>query len=103
MSLRVGSLIWMQCEAKQGTFSDERFVRVRSDFGEWYGFVPIESLRDEVAEGSTFVCGTVVGVQNDRFEVQLPGDPLTSGIFHGSIARLTPLGSVEAGYSPLSR
>ena len=101
MALQVGGLIWIPCEVKPGPFSDERLVRMRSDFDEWLGFVPVESLHDDIVEGTTFIRGTISAVSDDRFEVLLPGHAVTPNVFAGSISRVRPLGSVEAGHSPL--
>jgi hypothetical protein len=99
--LKVGGVIWIQCDVKPGPFSDERLVRIRSDFGEWVGFVAVESLRDSITEGETYIRGIIIDVRDDRFEVNLPGHPVTPSIFQGSVARVQPLGSVEAGHSSL--
>ena len=46
MALRIGTQVWVPCEVKP--------VRVLSSRGEWLGFVPIQSLREPILEGSTF-------------------------------------------------
>lgn len=101
MTVQVGGLIWIPCEVKPGAFSNERLVRIASDSDEWLGFVPVESLHDDVVEGTTFIRGTISAVYDERFEVLLPGDAVTPNVFAGSISRVTSLGSVEAGHSPL--
>lgn len=101
MKLQVGGLIWLSCEVKPGPFSNERLVRIHSDFGEWMGFVEVESLQEPITAGSTFIRGTITGVRGERFEVRLPGHPLTPSVFEGSVARVTPFGAVEAGHSSL--
>lgn len=101
MTPSVGGVIWIRCDVKPGPFSDERLVRVKSDFGEWLGFVPVEALRDRVVEGQTFVRGTITDIQDDRFEVMLPGHAVTPNTFAGDISRIQLIGSVEAGHSSL--
>jgi hypothetical protein len=101
MAPKVGGVIWIPCEVKPGPFSNERLVRVQSDSGEWLGFVSVGSLQDPLTEGRTFVRGTIAAIQDDRFEVYLAGHAVTSNLFAGSVARVTSLGSIEAGHSPV--
>ncbi|SRR5258706_1595279 len=101
MKPAIGGLIWIACEVKPGPFSDERLVRVPSDFGEWVGFVPVEALHDAINEGSTFVRATITDVRDDRFTVHLPGHSVTPNAFEGSLARVTALGTIETGHSPI--
>lgn len=99
--LRVGGIIWIPCEVKPGPFSDERLVRIDSEFGEWIGFVPVESLQHNVDQGETLIRGTISDIQKDRFEVILPGNPISSQSFLGRVERVRALGIVEAGHSPI--
>jgi hypothetical protein len=71
-------------------------VRVETESGTWLGFVPVDFLRDSVAEGSTFIRATVDEIRGDRFSARLPGHPVTAGVFEGSVARAVPLRAVQA-------
>jgi len=96
MALRIGTQVWVPCEVKPGPFSDERLVRVPSSRGEWLGFVPIQSLREPILEGSTFIGARVVAVTGERFKASLPGEALTPSWFEGDVARVGRLDSVQA-------
>lgn len=95
MTPTTGGVIWVSCEVKPGPFADERLVRVESDFGEWVGFVPVELLRDPIAEGSTYIRGTITDVDDDRFWIRFGGHAVTPSAFAASVARVQPIGSVE--------
>lgn len=103
MTPKVGGQIWVPCEVKPGPFPDERLVRVASGAGEWVGFVPADALQNDVFEGHTCLLGTIVEVRADSVSVNFPGDSVTRAQFEGSISRIRPLGSVEAGYCSLHR
>lgn len=96
MALRIGTQVWVPCEVKPGPFSDERLVRVLSSRGEWLGFVPIQSLREPILEGSTFIGARVVAVAGERFQASIPGEALTPSLFEGNIGRVGRFDSVQA-------
>ncbi len=88
MSLVKGNRVWIPCEVKGGPFNDERVVRVESPLGESMAFVRTNHLRDDITEGSTYVCAIIVEVQGDTFIAQLPGQAITSKNFEGEIAKV---------------
>ena len=77
MSVASGAYIWLPCEVKPGPFSDERMVRVASEYGDWVGFVPVSSL-EAPREGDTLVRALIVEVQGDRLLARIPGESLSS-------------------------
>lgn len=103
MTPKVGGQIWVPCEVKPGPFPDERLVRVASGPEEWVGFVPSDALQDDIFEGNTCLLGTIVEVRGDSISVHFPGHSVTRSQFEGSISRIRPLGSVEAGHCSIHR
>lgn len=81
---KAGDYLWLSCEVKRGQFSNERLVRLQSDFGDWVGWVPQSELREE--KGNMEVRALVLEVQNDRLMAQLPGDPLGPSVFQRRLA-----------------
>jgi hypothetical protein len=41
LSVAGGAYTWLPCEVEPGPFSDERWVRIASEFGDWVGYVPV--------------------------------------------------------------
>ncbi|HSF41717.1 MAG TPA: hypothetical protein VLT87_18095 [Thermoanaerobaculia bacterium] len=96
MTLEAGAQIWVPCEVKPGPFSDERLVRVRDNGSEWLGFVPTSRLKEPILEGVTFIGALVVSVLGEKFKARMPGEAVTPGLFEGAVARVRPLGPLEA-------
>ena len=84
MALRPGEVIWIECEVKPGAFSDERMIRIATDFGDWVGFVDVKALREPIAEGATTVRGTIVEVEGETFSAALPGHSVGPGMLRES-------------------
>jgi hypothetical protein len=84
---RIGNHVWIPCDVKPGPFSDERFVKVSSSSGDWYGFVAANSLREPVVEGSTAATAVVVDVKKDRFRAQIIGEALSDTLLEDFIER----------------
>lgn len=103
MSITVGQYVWLPCEVKPGAFSNERMVRVRSELGDWVGFVPAVYLRDAVSEGDTLVRALVVEVQADRVGTKLPGEALARTLSWNRLSQVTLDDPVEAGHPGVSR
>lgn len=98
MSIGVGRYVWLPCEVKPGPFSNERMVRVASEFGDWVGFVPVSFLRDPIQEGETLVRALVVDVQGERFSARLPGESLASTLSVHVLSQVKSVDPVEAGH-----
>lgn len=95
VTLKVGRLVWLPCEVKPGPFSDERFIRVSSERGDWFAFVPVDSLRDPVENGESSVRAVLVDVHGERFRARVAGEPVTSSFFEGTLSRV-PLAALQA-------
>ena len=98
MSIGVGRYVWLPCEVKPGPFSNERMVRVTSEFGDWVGFVSVSSLKDPVREGETLIRALVVEVQGDRFSARMPGESLSSTLSLNVLSQVRSVDPVEAGH-----
>ena len=96
MSVKVGAYVWLPCEVKPGPFSDERMVRVASEFGDWVGFVSVSSLKDPVSQGRTLIHALVIDVQGDRLSAMLPGESLSSTLLLTGLSQVESVDSVEA-------
>lgn len=71
--IRKGMMVWIPCEVRGGPFPDERKVYVRSEIGEWFGFVNISELEKKVASGKDRVRGTILEVESTRALVGING------------------------------
>ena len=98
MSLKVGAYVWLPCEVKPGPFSNERMVRVASEYGDWVGFVPVTSLKDPVSQGRTLIPARVLDIQGDRVLATLPGESLSSTLLVTGLSQVESVDSVEAGH-----
>lgn len=98
MPVEVGAYVWLPCEVKPGPFSNERMVRVASEFGDWVGFVPESSLKDPVRQGRTLIPALVIDVQGDRLSAMLPGAALSSTVLLTTLSQVESVDSVEAGH-----
>jgi hypothetical protein len=96
MVYQVGHLVWIPCEVKPGPFSDERIARVRSDHGDWVGFVPVQSLREAVTEGATQVRAIITKLSDGRFFAKIAGEPLAASIFEDTLSRVEPIAALQA-------
>lgn len=96
MVYQVGHLVWIPCEVKPGPFSDERIARVRSDRGDWVGFVPVQSLREPVTEGATYVRAIITELSDGRFVAKIAGEPVASSTFEDTLSRVEPIAAVQA-------
>jgi hypothetical protein len=96
MIYKVGQIVWLPCEVKPAPFSDERIVQIRSDRGEWVGFVPADALREPVSYGSTHVRAVIENVEGSRFNAKVAGEPLTSSFFEGAFSRIEPIAALQA-------
>jgi hypothetical protein len=96
MAYDVGQFVWIPCEVKPGPFPDERIARIRSEQGEWVGFVPVHSLRDPVFEGSTFVRAIITRLAGGTFRARISGESVTSSMFEGTLSRVEPIAAVQA-------
>jgi hypothetical protein len=94
MQLRPGVQIWIPCEVRPGPFSDERLIRVRSNSGEWVGFVSTESLKEPVKEGKSLVRAVVTEVSSKTFTAEIRGEPVSSRVFRGEVSQVTAVGSL---------
>jgi hypothetical protein len=95
MGLKVGRYVWVPCEVKPGPFSDERMVRVHSQFGNWLGFVPASSLKDPILEGETLVPALIVDITDGSFLAKLPGEAVTNTLYAGSISKVQPVDTLQ--------
>ncbi len=98
MPVEVGAYVWLPCEVKPGPFSNERMVRVASEFGDWVGFVPASSLKDPVRQGRTLIPALVIDVQGDRLGAMLPGESLSRTVLWTALSQVDSVDSVEAGH-----
>lgn len=96
MVYQVGHLVWIACEVKPGPFSDERIVRVHSEYGDWVGFVPVQSLREPVTEGSTYVRAVITELCDGRFVAKIAGEPVASSTFEDTLSRVEPIAALQA-------
>jgi hypothetical protein len=96
MALEAGRLVWIPCEVKPGPFSDERFIRIPSERGEWAAFVHVNELRNPISEGSTFVRAVILNVDGGSFNARIAGEPVASSSFEGTLNRVEPLVAVQA-------
>ena len=96
MGYQVGQRVWIPCEVKLGPFPDERTVRIRSEQGEWVGFVPVDALREPVDVGSTYVRAVITQVEGARFYAKVAGEPVTSSRFEGTLSGVEPIAAVQA-------
>jgi len=95
LSVAGGAYTWLPCEVKPGPFSDERLVRVASEFGDWVGFVPVSSLAGK--EGESLIRALVVEVQGDRFLARIPGEALSSTLSVHALSCLKSVDPIEGG------
>src|SRR5262249_30093481 len=93
---RIGNLVWIPCAVKPGPFSDERLALVQSERAEWVGFVPVQSLREPVLEGATFVRAIITALWDGHFKARIAGESLASSTFEDTLSRVEPLAAVEA-------
>lgn len=70
-------------------------VRIRSEYGEWLGFVPIYALREPVSEGATFVRAVITRVEGSRFNARIAGEAVTSSHFEGTLSRVEPIAALQ--------
>ena len=98
MTVEVGATVWLPCEVKPGPFSNERMVKVASEFGDWVGFVPETSLKHPVSEGRTLIPARVIDIQGDRVLAALPGESLSSTLLMTGLSQVESVDSVEAGH-----
>jgi hypothetical protein len=97
MNYAPGGQIWIPCDVKPGPFSDERIICVSSSRGEWVGFVHVNALREPILEGETFVRAVIVSVgSTGSFNAKIPGEPVTSSLFEGTLSRVKPLAALQA-------
>lgn len=96
MVMAIGSQIWIPCEVKPGPFSNERLVRVVSRAGQWVGFVPVVSLRDDVERGRTWASATVIDFDETSVAVQFSGYAVTPTVFRSDRAGVEPRAALEA-------
>lgn len=96
MSLVPGRRVWVLCEVKPGTFSNERMVRIVGPSGTWLGFVPDVLLRDPITHGETAVQGIVDEIFDGTVSLFLPGASIAGGVFHQDASQVTPFGSIQA-------
>lgn len=94
MQFKVGQKIWLLCKVKPGAFSDERMVLIPSDFGDWLGFVPVFSLKDDILEGETKVKAVVFDIENGIFRAVLPGDAVAGTLYEGKDEGQLEIGSI---------
>jgi len=92
--LKVGQTIFIPCEVKPGSFSDERMIRVETSGDEWIGFVHVNALRDDVLEGKSSVVAMVVAVTGNSYTAQIPGHSVQSSVVKGSEDGLVSSGTV---------
>ena len=78
MTLRVGYQAWIPCEVLPGPFADERLVRVETPHGVCSGYVRPQLLREDIAQGRTAVCATIVDVNQAGVAARLPGQTTRS-------------------------
>ena len=95
MSVAGGAYTWLPCEVKPGPFSDERLVRVASEFGDWVGFVPVSSLEGKA--GESLIRALIVEVQGDRFLARIPGESLSSTLSMHALSCPKPVDPIEGG------
>ena|SRR5947207_7288373 len=92
-----GRQIWIPCKVKPGPFSDERMICISSPRGEWVGFVHVGTLREPILEGDTFVRAVIVKLgEGGTFNARIPGEPLTSSMFEGTLSKVKPFAAVQA-------
>ena len=97
MNYAPGGQVWIPCDVKPGPFSDERMICVSSSRDEWVGFVHVSALREPILEGQTFVRAVILSIGSDgRFNAKIPGEPVTSSLFEGTLSRVKPLAAVQA-------
>lgn len=84
--LSVGSQIWIPCELSNGPFSDEMRVVVRSEGGDWIGFVPARWIRTISAGRGKVLC-TVAEISGEHFVARIPGHASIGDGFMGWVSR----------------
>lgn len=97
MNFEPGRQIWIPCAVKPGPFSDERMICVASPRGEWVGFVHVGTLREPILQGETFVRAVIVNMgEGGTFNAKIPGEPVTSSMFEGTLSRVKPFAALQA-------
>jgi hypothetical protein len=97
MNYEPGRQVWIPCSVKPGPFSDERIISVSSSRDEWVGFVHVSTLREPVLQGETFVRAVIVSLgDGGTFNAKIPGEPVTSSLFEGTLSRVKPLAALQA-------
>ena len=73
-------------------------VRIRSERGDWVGFVNVRWLQQEDAE-SPFVLATIIDIspQGDMFTARIPGHTPTGNFFQGLMDRARERGRSITG------
>lgn len=96
MSFQPGQLVWIPCEVKPGPFPDERMVRINAARGPWVAFVPVDALREPIAQGSTAVRAVIVKVYGSHFNAKVAGEPVASSTFEDTLSRVEPVAALQA-------
>lgn len=97
MTYAPGRQIWIPCKVKPGPFSDERLICISSSRGEWVGFVHVGTLSEPILKGETFVRAVILSVDEDGvFNAKIPGEPVTSSFFEGTLSKVKPVAALEA-------
>ena len=79
MTIKEGSSVWLPCQVKPGPFSNERLALIHiPPNDEWLGFVDVDSLKDNVEEGETYVLARVTAVDDDVITTIVQGHALDS-------------------------
>jgi hypothetical protein len=94
MELSVGEYLWIPCEVKPGPFSNERMVRVESEFDVWLGFVPVDSLKEPILEGKTEIRAFIVDAKDGNFFIKLPGEAVTNSLHKDEISKVQSIGTL---------
>ncbi len=97
MNFEAGGQVWIPCKVKPGPFSDERMICITSPRDEWVGFVHVATLREPILEGETFVRAVIVKIgEGGTFNAKIPGEPVTSSMFEGTLSRVKPFAALQA-------
>jgi len=95
-NINLGGFYWLPCQVKPGAFSEEVFVIIASDLGDWFGFIPMSHLRNQIPEGKTHVRAQIIDVSEDRFRANIPGEPVENSLYENLISAADKLDPIPA-------
>ena len=94
-NIHVGGYVWIPCEVKPGTFSNEVFILVKSEFGDWVGFTHVSNLQNQSHHGNNSVKAKIIDMAEDRFRASISGESLANTLCVNSNSVAQPIDTVQ--------